>query len=82
MADRIHHALALDDQADVEVGDEHALAFGQRRREMAAFGRDDRGHAAAAQPALQQLSSGVIEAICSSLSQPVALTTKQPLSSA
>ena len=32
--------------------------------------------------ALRSFSSGEILAICSSVSQPVALTTKQPLSSA
>ena len=51
MADRIHHPLALDDEAEVEVGDEDTFALGQRRHQMGAFRRDDRGHAAAAQPA-------------------------------
>src|ERR1700761_53728 len=32
MADGVHHALALHDQAHVEIGDHHALALGQRRR--------------------------------------------------
>src|SRR5271156_2215838 len=29
MADRIHHAFALDDEAPVEIGDEYAFALGQ-----------------------------------------------------
>lgn len=53
MADRIHHPLAFDDQAHVEIGDQDAFAFCQRRRDVFAFGRDDRGHAAAAQGLLQ-----------------------------
>ncbi len=53
MADRIHHPLTLDDQAHVEVGDEDAFALGERRHDMLAFRRDDRGHAAAAQCLLQ-----------------------------
>jgi hypothetical protein len=37
MADGIHHPLALDDEGKIEVGDENALAFGQRRGEVAAL---------------------------------------------
>src|ERR1700712_5075150 len=49
VTDRVHHALALDDQTHVEVGHQEALAFAQRLAQMVAFGRDDRRHAAAAQ---------------------------------
>lgn len=55
VADRIHHPLALDDQAHVEIGDQDAFAFGQWRNDMLAFRRDDRRHAAAAQCLLQSL---------------------------
>ena len=48
MADRVHHALALDDQRHVEVGDQDAFAGGERRNDVLALGRDDGGHAAAA----------------------------------
>ncbi len=51
VADRIHHPLALDDQRHVEIGDKDALARGQRRHDVVAFRRDDRGHAAAANAA-------------------------------
>ena len=51
MADRIHHPLALDDQRHVEIGDQDAFARGQRRHDVVAFRRDDRGHAATAQAA-------------------------------
>jgi hypothetical protein len=53
MADGIHHPLALDDQGKIEVGDENAFAFGQRRDEGATLGRDDRCHASPAQALLQ-----------------------------
>jgi hypothetical protein len=56
VADRIHHPLALDDQAHVEIGDQDAFAFGERRHDVFALGRDDRGHAAAAQGLLQPAS--------------------------
>ncbi len=49
VADRVHHALALDDEVEIEIGDQHAFALGQRRHDMGAFGRDDRRHAAAVQ---------------------------------
>jgi hypothetical protein len=49
VADRIHHPLALHDEAHVEIGCEDALALGQRRNDMRALRRDDGGHAAAAQ---------------------------------
>jgi hypothetical protein len=49
--------------------------------EVHAFGRDDRGVAAAAQRRCKP-ASGVMAVICASVSQPVALTTKQPASSA
>jgi hypothetical protein len=48
VADRIHHPLALDDEAEIEVGHQDAFALRQRRRHMDAFWRHDRGHAAAA----------------------------------
>jgi hypothetical protein len=48
MADRVHHALALDDQRHVEIGDQDAFAGGERRNDVLAFRRDDGGHAAAA----------------------------------
>src|ERR1700722_14620974 len=53
MADGIHHPLALDDEGKIEVGDENSLALRQRRGEVAAFGRNDRGHASPAQAPLQ-----------------------------
>jgi hypothetical protein len=53
VADRIHHSLALGDQRHVEVGHHHAFAFGQRRRQVLALGRDDGRVAAAAQRLLQ-----------------------------
>ena len=48
MADRVHHPLALGDQAHVEVGDEQALAARQWRHGVAPFRRDDGGAIAAA----------------------------------
>ena len=53
MADRVHHALALDDEAHVEIGDEDPLALSQGRREMAPLRGNDRRHGAAAQRLLQ-----------------------------
>ena len=40
VAHRIHHAFALGDQAHVQVGDHHAFAFLQGRRQVHALGRD------------------------------------------
>lgn len=48
MPNGIHHALTLDDQRHIEIGDQDAFAAGQRRNYMTTFGRDDCGHAAAA----------------------------------
>ena len=48
VADRVHHPLALDDQAHVEIGNQDAFALGDRRGEMLALGGDDGRHAAAA----------------------------------
>src|ERR1700733_1482244 len=53
MADGIHHSLALDDEGEIEVGEENALAVGQRRDEVATLRRDDRGHVSPAQAALE-----------------------------
>ena len=53
VADRIHHPLALGDQAHVEIGDEQALALRQGRNDVAALGRNDRGEAAAGQRLVQ-----------------------------
>ena len=53
VADRVHHSLALEDQAHVEVGQENALALGKGRHDMPALGRDDCRHAAAGEAALQ-----------------------------
>ncbi len=55
MADRVHHPLALDDEAQVEIGGEDALAFREWRHEMCTLWRDDRGHAAATQRLAQFL---------------------------
>ena len=49
VADRIHHALALDDEPEIEIGDQQTFAAGQRWDHVCAFGRDDRRHAPAAQ---------------------------------
>jgi len=49
VADTVHHALALDDQGHVEVGDQHALAVFQGWHQMAPFRADDRRATAAAQ---------------------------------
>lgn len=47
VADRVHHALALQHERHVEIGDEDALAGGERRGEQLAFRRDDRREATA-----------------------------------
>lgn len=49
MANAIHHAFALDDEAHIEIGDENAFPRGQRRNDMRAFRRDDRRHATTAE---------------------------------
>jgi len=49
----VHHAFALVDQRQVEIGDHHALAVGQRRGEQRAFRRYDRSKTAAAERALE-----------------------------
>ena len=55
VADRVHHPFALDDETEIEVGYENALALRQRRHHMDALRRHDRGHAAAAQRATKFL---------------------------
>ena len=49
MPDAVHHPLALDDERHVEVGDDHAFAFMQRRCEMTSLGGDNRRTRAATQ---------------------------------
>ena len=49
MADGIHHPLALDNQAHVEIGHEYSFALSQRRHYVRTFGRHDRCHAATPQ---------------------------------
>ena len=58
MADAIHHSLALDDQAHVEVSDENAFALGERGHDMSAFRRDDGRHAAAGERFVEALIVG------------------------
>ena len=53
MAHGIHHALALFDEAHIEVGVHDTLARGERAADDHAFGRDDGRVATAAQPFLQ-----------------------------
>ena len=53
VSDGVHHSLAFQDQAHVEVGDENAFALGDRGCEMLALGRDDGRHAAATERLLQ-----------------------------
>lgn len=53
VANGIHHPLALEDQAHVEIGNQDAFALGDRGGQMFAFGRDDRRHATATQRLLQ-----------------------------
>jgi hypothetical protein len=50
--------LRLAIRRHVEVGDHHAFALGERRREVFALGRDD-GRVAAAAQRLLQIGSGV-----------------------
>ena len=38
MADTVHHPLALEDEAHVEIGDQDALALGEWWRNMPALG--------------------------------------------
>ena len=49
MTDRVHHPLALDDDAHVEVGDENSFAVRQGGNQMGPFRRDNGGHATASQ---------------------------------
>src|SRR5580704_11660863 len=44
MADRVHHPLALDDEAEIEIGHQDSLALGQRWHHMGALRRHNRGH--------------------------------------
>ena len=55
MADRVHHPLALDDEAEIEIGHQDSLTLGQRWHHMGALRRHNRGHAAATQRAPQLL---------------------------
>ena len=57
MTHAVHHAFALVDQGQVEIGDDHALTVGERGGEQRALGRDDGSEAAAAQRALEASTS-------------------------
>ena len=37
VADRIHHPLALHDEAHIEIGRENSLTLGERRHHVGAF---------------------------------------------
>ena len=82
MADRIHHPLALDDEAMSRSAISNPLALRQRRARDARLPARRSPSCSRRAARLRSFSSGEIFAICSSVSQPVALTTKQPLSSA
>lgn len=49
MPDTVHHALAFQDEAHVEISHQNTFAMGQGWRKVLALGRDDGCHAAARQ---------------------------------
>ena len=53
MTNGVHHPLSFRDQAHVEIGNQQPLALRQRRNDMTALGRNDRGETAACQRLVQ-----------------------------
>lgn len=53
MADAVHHALALRDEGEVQIGHQYPLPFAQRGDEICAFRGDDRAVRAAGKGFLQ-----------------------------
>src|SRR5687767_10808392 len=82
VAARVHQLLALDDQREVEVGDDDAFARAEGLTEKASIGRHDRGKQP---PEIGPMLQPVSLMICScwfGCSQAVALTTKHADSNA